>query len=108
MPGQGVLVAKIEKMRLLALPSIVRTSAPGPSIFTAREICICPVVRTMVPVNAGAKLTTLGPGAVAFALVIALRRLPAPLLLRLVTVNVAGGVPAAATVKLWVARGASS
>ena len=61
----------------------------------------------MVPVSPGAKVTTFGPGAVAFALAIAARKLPGPLLLRLVTVNVAGGVPAAATVKVCVACGAA-
>ena len=103
-----MLVTKIENMRLLplALPSIVRLAAPGPTIDTAREIWICPEVREMVPVSPDWKLTMFGPGAVPLALVIAARRLPGPLLLRLVTVNVDGGTPTAATVKVCVACGA--
>ena len=93
-------------MRLLALPSIVRLPAPGPTIDTAREIWICPDVSSIVPVSPPAKLTMFGPGAVALALAIAARKLPAPLLLRFVTVNVDGPGPAAATVKLCVACGA--
>src|SRR5205823_3072101 len=105
--GQVTLTAEIAKIRLFAFALIVRLSAPGPTIDTEREIWICPVVSRMVPVNPGVKFTMFGPGAVALALAIAARRLPAPLLPRLVTVNVAGGAPAAATVKVCVAWGAA-
>ena len=51
--GQAGKATAIVKMRLLALPSIVRLSTPGPSMNSPTGNLDRPVVRTMVPVRPG-------------------------------------------------------
>src|SRR5438105_2574837 len=76
------------KMRDALLPLMVMTFRPGPLIVTLSMIGISPVVSVIVPVSPDWKLTVSAPP-VLFACVTASRRLPAPLSLRFVTVNVA-------------------
>ena len=58
-------------------------------IVTGPVMVIDPEVRTIVPVSPGANVIRSGPGE-AFAAPTELRKLPGPLSLRLVTVNVCG------------------
>src|SRR4051794_30968564 len=105
MAGHAGKVTPTTKMRLFALPSIVRFLAPGPLMDTGPEIGIAPDVSTIVPVSPAAKLTMSGPGD-AFAWAMALRRLPPPLLFRLLTTKTCGPAPAGDTLKLKLAWGA--
>src|ERR1700686_355871 len=69
------------KTRLLLLPLIVKTFAPGPVIVRFLSISNSPVVSVMVPTTLGAKVIVL-PGQ---ALLMMARKEPAPVSLLLVT-----------------------
>ena len=78
--------SKIPKTRLFRLASTVRLPDPGPSIANGPLMLSWPVVRTIVPVT---EKTIVSASGIALACANASRRLPAPLSLVLVTVNVA-------------------
>lgn len=81
------LVSSVERIRVASPPSRVSALAPGPWMSSASLIAIS-LPTGIVPVRPLAKLIV-PASAAAFAWVIASRRLPGPLSLVFVTVNVA-------------------
>ena len=93
--GQGGLVTKIEKMRLLALPLMVRLPAPGPTICSRTGNLDLSRGQDNGSGHGGKVDRTSVPAQRRWPARSRRRRLPAPLSLRFVTVKVAGTVAAA-------------